>query len=85
MARLRIYEHLLQLNTGFQQVRNALVALSKEQQFDRSELRRFEESSEEARASINSYLANIIEGTETAAAGRLSSRRLKRERKEEAG
>ena len=64
---------------------SALAALSRDEQFDRIELRRLGAWSEEARASINSYLASVIEGTATETAGRLYRRRLARERKEESG
>jgi hypothetical protein len=85
MARWATYEHLLRLNAGFEQVQDALSALSRNEQFDRTELRRLGAWSEEARASINSYLASVIEGTATGTAGRLYRRRLARERKEESG
>ena len=85
MERLVTYEHLLRLNAGFEEVHGGLAALSKDQKFDRTELRRLRAWSEEARASINSYLASVIEGTATETAGRLYRRRLARERKEESG
>ena len=83
MARLAIYEHLFELNRGFEQVLRALESLSRIGKVDKTELHRLGAWSEESRASINSYLTSIIEQTETETAGRLYRRRLARERKEE--
>jgi hypothetical protein len=81
---LAIYEHLLEINAGFEQVRVALAALDHSAMFDRGELKRFSALSAEARASIASYLAGMIETEETAEAGRLFRLRRARERAEDA-
>jgi hypothetical protein len=78
-----VYEHLLAINVGFEQVRRALTALGRRRGFDDRVLARYGELSEEARAATTSYLLEIIESAETKEAGRLSGRRLRRERKEE--
>jgi len=84
MLRLKTYEHLLSINTGFELIRNALGAMGRQSLFDRKEVARLEAWSEETRSSINSYLTGVIESAETDAAGRLYRRRLERERKDEA-
>ena len=81
---LAIYQHLLEINAAFEQVRVALAALDQSAMFDRSELRRFSALSAEARAAIASYLAGVMETAETDEAGRLSRLRRARERTEEA-
>ena len=68
--KVRIYEHLAMLNTGFDQVRRSLAALGRYREFDRPTLAQFSERAEEARAATNSYLASVIEAAETAEAGR---------------
>ena len=81
---LAIYQHLLEINAGFEQVRVALAALDQSAMFDRAELKRFSALSAEARAAIASYLAGVMETAETDEAGRLSRLRRARERAEEA-
>ena len=80
---LPVYEHLLAVNAGFEQVRSALAALAELPGFQRGEMARFGEMAEESKSAICSYLASVIEIAETEAAGRWSKRRLVRERKEE--
>jgi hypothetical protein len=80
---LSVYEHLLAVNAGFEQVRRALAALGQRRGFERGEVTRFAAIAEEARAAIASYLTEVIAAAETQKAGRLSSRRLVRERTEE--
>jgi hypothetical protein len=80
---LSVYEHLLAVNAGFEQVRRALAALGQRRGFERGEIARLGAMAEEARAVVSSYLTDVIEMAETEEAGRLSSRRLARERKEE--
>src|SRR5439155_5625246 len=81
---LAIYQHLLEINAGFEQVRVALAALDQSAMFDRGELKRFSALSAEARAAIASYLAGVVETEETDEAGRLFRLRRARERAEEA-
>jgi hypothetical protein len=79
-----VYEYLLAVNVGFEQARSALAALEARQGFSRGEIARLGAMAEEARAAITSYLTNVIETAETAQAGRMSRRRLARERRDEA-
>src|SRR5437899_9601553 len=51
---LAIYQHLLEINAGFEQVRVALAALDQSAMFDRGELKRFSALSAEARAALAS-------------------------------
>ena len=51
--------------------------------FQRSELQRFREKSEEARAATMSYIAEVIETAETDEAGRRFGKRVARERQEQ--
>jgi hypothetical protein len=83
--RLRMYEQLLAVNAGFEQVRRALKKLGNLGWFDRAELAHLSALSEEARAASNSCLASVIETLETEHAGELYRRRLDRERKQESG
>ena len=80
--KLRVYEHLLALNAGFDQVRRTMRALGRHRSFNSSELARFRDMSEEARAAVMSYLARTIEAAETDAAGRRFRKRVARERQE---
>ena len=81
---LEVYEQLLQINAGFEQVSRALHGIGRNRLFDRQELERYRALAAEAQALINSYLSDVIETTETDQAGRLSRRRLARERRESA-
>ena len=80
---LAIYEHLLAVNAGFDQVRRALAATSQAREFERGEIARFRALAEETRAAIASYLASVIELAETEKAGHLYKRRIARERTDE--
>jgi hypothetical protein len=80
-----MYEQLVALNAGFEQVRRALKKLGNLASFDRAELAHLSSLSEEARAASNSCLASFIETLETEHAGKLYRRRLDRERKQESG
>jgi hypothetical protein len=80
---LAIYEHLLAVNTGFEQVRRALSATAQNRRFERGEIARFHALAEETRAAITSYIASVIELAETEQAGLLYKRRIVRERTEE--
>ena len=68
--KLQIYQRLLDVNTGFDQAIRAIGALSKYGAFKRDEIARFSALSKETRAAVNSYLLGVLEGAETAEAGR---------------
>jgi len=80
--RRQVYEHLAEVEAGFEQVARTLRAFRKSGGFVRSEIERLSELAAEARAATLSYLTNIIETLETEEAGRLQARRLKRDRVE---
>jgi hypothetical protein len=80
---LSVYECLLAVNAGFEQARGALAALEQRRGFSRGEIACLGAMAEEARAAIASYLTNVIETAETQQAGRMSRRRLARERADE--
>jgi hypothetical protein len=81
--KLNIYQNLLKINAGFDQVIGGLAALRKYGAFHRSELDRFSALSKENRAATNSYLLGAIETAETQEAGQRFSKRLAKERSEE--
>src|SRR5260370_42402070 len=81
--KLKVYEQLLAMNQGFDQVRRSLHALARFPSVDPAELRRFEQLAAEARAATNSFLLEALGTLETDHAGRLFVRRRTRERKEE--
>src|SRR5438045_1084182 len=83
--KLRIYEHLLLINAGFDQVIRSLAALRKHGVFHRGELARFRALSKETRAATNSYLVGAIEGGETNEAGQRFRKRKALERSDEQG
>jgi hypothetical protein len=83
LLKLDVYEHLLLINAGFEQVLDSLVALQKHRQFHAAELARFRSYSKETRASLNSYLVATIELAETAEAGRRFRDRLAQEKNDE--
>ena len=58
---LPVYEQLLAVNAGFEQVRRALAALGQREGFERGEIARFGAIAQEARAAIASYVTNFIE------------------------
>jgi hypothetical protein len=81
--RRQVYEQLAAVEAGFEQAARALRVFRKSGGFERSEIERLSEMTAESRAATLSYLTNIIETLETAEAGRLQGRRLKRERVED--
>jgi hypothetical protein len=83
--KVKVYEHLLLINSAFDQVLRGLVALQKHRQFGVGELDRLRRQSQETRACVNSYLTAIIESAETHEAGRLFHKRIAQEKKDEDG
>jgi len=84
-GKLHVYEHLAQINAGFDQAIRSLVALRKHGAFPRGTLARFTALSKETRAATNSYLAGMIEAAETAEAGRRFRERRAQESADEQG
>ena len=80
---LHVYEHLLAVSVGYDQVSRALAALGERPGFKRREIARFSAMAEEARAATTSYLTEVIEIAETEQAGRMYRRRRARERDEQ--
>ena len=83
--KLRVFEQVLAMNQGFDQVRRSLHALAKYPALQPAEIRRFERLAAEARAATNSFLLETLGALETDQAGRLFVRRRTRERKDEQG
>jgi hypothetical protein len=81
--KLNIYQNLLKINAGFDQVIGGLAALRKYRTFHRRELARFSALSKENRAATNSYLASVIETGETQEAGGRFRKRKAQERVDE--
>jgi len=79
----KVYEHVLEMNRGFEQVRTSLQALAKYPGLQRGEIRRFEQLARENCAATNSFLLESLGRRETAAAGRLFVKRRVREQKDE--
>jgi hypothetical protein len=84
-VKVDVYQHLLLINSAFDQVVRSLVALRKHRRFHGAELNRFRRQSDETRASVNSYLTAIIESAETDEAGRRFRRRIAQEKLDEEG
>jgi len=82
IVKLAVYRHLLDLNTGFDQVVRSLAALQKHDAFLAKELDYYAALAKEARAATMSYLLNAMEGAETDEAGRRFGKRRERELKE---
>jgi len=82
-VKLEIYEHLLAINAGFDQVIRGLAALRKHDSFLGREFDRCSELTKETRAATNSYLVGVLEQGETSEAGRRFRKRRVRERQEE--
>jgi hypothetical protein len=78
-----VYELLWKLNHGYDDAMTALAGLRSHSRFSRRELQRFIGLGKEAQAATNSFLAGVIETTETAEAGRRYAKRRKREQQEE--
>jgi hypothetical protein len=85
LLKIEVFEHLLRINTAFEQVAQSLTALQKHPHFHPGELSRYLRLSKEHRASLNSYLAASIESAETEQAGRRFRKRLAEERNDEKG
>jgi hypothetical protein len=84
-VKLDVYQHLLRINAGHDQVIRSLAALRKHAAFQRSELARFSALSKETRAATNSFLLGAMETAETDEAGRRFSKRLAQQRSDEQG
>jgi hypothetical protein len=84
-VKLEVFEHLLRMNAGFDQAIRSLAALGKHSAFHRGTLARFTALSKETRAEANSYLASVIETSETKQAGRRFRKRKAQERVDEQG
>jgi hypothetical protein len=82
-VKLPVYQHLLNLNAGFDQVVRSLAALRKHDAFLAKDLDHFSSLAKEARAATNSYLLNAMENIETDEAGRRFGKRREREQREE--
>jgi hypothetical protein len=82
---LEAYEHLLEINAGYERVIRGLIALRDHAAFNHDQLNLFRALAREARASTNSYLTGALETVETEDAGEWFRRRLRRERKDERG
>jgi len=83
--KLNIYQNLLCLNAGYDQVMRSLAALGKHGIFENGEVARLSALSKEARAATNSYLLAAMEIAETNEAGRRFRKRLARERSDVEG
>jgi hypothetical protein len=82
-VKLHVYQRLLDLNAGFDQVVRSLAALRKHDGFLAKELDHYAALAKEARAATMSYLLNAMESAETDEAGRRFGRRREREQREE--
>jgi hypothetical protein len=82
---LKVYEHLLTMNEGFDQVQRSLKALAKYPGLQPDEVHRCAQLAREACAVANSHVLEALEKIETADAGRLFVRRREREQKDERG
>jgi hypothetical protein len=82
-VKLSVYKHLLEVNTGFDQVVRGLAALRRNDIFLTKELDRFSALAKEARAATNSYLIAEMAEVETHEAGRRFGKRRDRELREE--
>jgi hypothetical protein len=84
-VKLEVFEHLLRMNAGFDQAIQSLTALQKHSGFHEDMLARFTALSKETRAEANSYLASVIETSETKQAGRRFRKRKAQEGVDEQG
>lgn len=80
---LPVYQHLMDINAGFDQVIRGLAAIRKLESFHGQELDRYTALAKETRAATNSYLIGVLERAETDEAGRRFGKRLDREQREE--
>ena len=83
MAKRDVYEHVWEMNQGFEQVLRSLNALAKYPGLQADEIRRFAQMAREARAATNSFVLESLGRIETTEAGRLFAQRRVREQKEE--
>jgi len=83
--KLDIYQNLLGINAGYDQVICGLAALRKHGAFPRGELARFSAVSKETRAATNSYLLGVMETSETQEAEQRFSQPLAQPRSDEQG
>ena len=83
--KLNIYQNLLKINAGFNEVIGGLAALRKHAAFHRGELDRFSALSKETKSATNSYLLGAMETAETNEAGQRFHKRLAQERSDEQG
>jgi hypothetical protein len=83
--KLNIYQNLLKINAGFNEVIDGLAALRKHAAFHRGELDRFSALSKETKSATNSYLLSAMETAETEKAGQRFCQRLAKERLDETG
>jgi hypothetical protein len=67
----KVYEHVLEMNQGYDQVLRSLKALAKHPGLQPGEIRRFEQLTRETRAATNSFVLESLARRETADAGRL--------------
>src|SRR5437588_12317634 len=81
--KLTLYEHLFEMNRGFDQVVRCLKSLEKYRALKPDEIRRFEQMAKETQAATNSHLLDLLAALEINRAGRLSRLRKARERREE--
>ena len=81
--KLNIYQNLLKINAGFNEVIGGLAALRKHDAFHRGELDRFSALSKETKSATNSYLLGAMETAETNEAGQRFHKRLAKERSDE--
>src|ERR1700756_2285002 len=75
-----IYQHLYEMNAGYEQVIASLSALHRNAAFDPKHLAMLSDMAREARASSNAYLTGALQTVELAAAGRYFQGRVRRER-----
>ena len=81
--KLEVFEHLLRMNAGLDQAIRSLRALRKHSGFRGGMLARFTTLFKETRADANSYLASVIETSETKEAGGGFRKRKAQERADE--
>jgi hypothetical protein len=79
------YQHLSEMNAGYEQVIASLAAFHRDSAFDRKQLQVLSDRAQEARASSNAYLTGALQTAALAEAGRYFKRRVRRERREERG
>ena len=83
--KVRVYEALAEINRGFQQALDGLAALRQDPAFHAGELDRCATLAKETRAVTNSYLASVIENSETSEAGRRYRKRRQQIQEEQQG